>query len=212
VSYARRKPIREAVQKWFEEPVFFGFDFIPQLRECIENNKPFIFVDHAYFNRGYGNANFRVIRSDIHQRKAKAVDRPRFPVEMKPWKQGSKILVFPPSDTIKATYGAHSWTVDTVAGLADRPVIVKHKLDPKPLTEYLKDAYAVIGYGSVASVESVLAGVPAVAGPRCPCTSMGYHFNELPDREAWVNTLTWSQFHISEIESGLCREVINGLG
>ena len=221
MTFDRRKVIRDEIQKWFDEPVFFGYDFIPQLKECVEKGIPFIYGDHAYFNRGYPAGNFRIIRNDVHQRTPKKLGpRPGFRYPGPRQDKGSHILVFPPSKTMQATFNAQAWTDETLAELqkrTDRKLIVKKKDAPEPLSHYLKDAHAVVGYGSVASVESVLQGVPSIAGPRCPTTMLGQSLDDiespsLGDTEEWFNTLCWSQFHISEIKSGFCKEVMNGLG
>lgn len=217
MTFDRRTPIRLEVQKWFEEPVFFGFDYIPELQEAIRNG-PFVFVDHAYFARGYKRGNFRVIRSGIHQTTLKRVSGPKtFTPNFKPWRRGSHILVFPPSLTMQETFGAHKWVEETVAEIrkhTDRKIIVKHKHTVEPLEHYLRDAHCVVGYGTVASVEAAMHGVGVVSGPHCPATPISTPIEKIedpiyPDREAWFNSLTHSQFHVSEITSGLCKEALN---
>ncbi len=218
-----REPIRAGVQLFFPEPVIFGFDDIPALQKHFAEGSPFIFIDHAYFSRGYHAGNFRIIRNDIHQRKLKAVDGPRKKqsAPARDWKaRGSHILVFPPSYTMAKTFDTKAWTAQTIEEIGkytDRKVIVKSK-DDGPLKKFLYDCHAVIGYGTVASVEAAMMGIPVFAGPRCPCTPIGSQpLSEIesparPNRDAWFNTLTWSQFHLDEIKSGLVKEVLNGLG
>jgi hypothetical protein len=197
-----------------------GFDYVPELKACVENKTPFIYADHAYFNRGYDVGNFRVIVSDIHQTKLKLFYfNPRFRVEGREWKKGDNILVFPPSVTIAQTFeDARTWvqqTVDAIRKHTDRPIIIKKKQDGE-LKNYLANAHAVVGYATVASVEAALQGVPVFCGPHCPATPIG--LSDLsrieepitPDRRVWVSTLTYSQFHTSEIENGFCRETLLG--
>jgi hypothetical protein len=219
VTHDRRTGIRQEVQKWFDDPVFFGFDFIPELRSA--QDKPYIFIDHAYFDRGYRAGNFRVIRSNVHQVSLKTgrTDRPKtYTPRFDPKRKGKTILVFPPSETMQQTFDAQNWTDETVAEIrkySDRPIIIKRKHTELPLEHYLRSAHCVVGFGTVAVVKALMAGIPAVAGPRCPATPVACPMEkiespEIGDREAWFNSLTWSQFHISEIQNGLCREVMNG--
>lgn len=219
MGFALRQQVLAVVKQQFPDlPCFFGFDYIPELQEAIRNG-PFIFVDHAYFGRGYINQNFRVILSDIHQRKLIEKDRAKtFVYEGRDWRKGSDILIFPPSLTIAQTFGADGWVEETKAELrkhTDRRLVVKHKYTPEPLKFYLKTAHAVVGYGTVASVEAALYGVPVFSGPRCPVTPIGQSLDRIedpayPDREPWFRGLTHSQFHITEIQSGLCRETVLG--
>lgn len=214
MTFDRRKVVRDAAQKHFTERVFFGFDFLEELKQHIRDKKPFVFLDHAYFDRGYEAGNFRCIRNGIHQRELK--DRPsRRVAKPAKWREGSHILIFPPSKTIAQTFDAQSWVDETVRELlkhTDREIFIKGKQDG-PLERFLDDCHAVVGYGTVASVEAVLAGVPAFCGPNCPATAVGLpdlsqiESPRYPDREAWINTLAWSQVSRDEIDSGFIKEI-----
>lgn len=226
MTFDRRESILAVVKREFPEfPCFFGFDFIPELKRHVEDGIPFVFVDHAYFKRGYENGgatgNFRVIKSDIHQTKAKNVDYPRMEVPMREWRKGDHILVFPPSLTIAKTFDAKGWVEETISTLrkhTDRKIVVKLKHARHPLSHYLQNCHAVVGYGTVASVEAALLGVPVFSGPHCPATPVGLtdlsriEDPAYPDRNRWLASLTYSQFHLDEIRSGYCREILNGLG
>lgn len=220
MTFDRRQKVLAVVKKAFPEfPCFFGFDYIPELKACIQSKTPFIFTDHAYFGRGYENGNFRVILNGIHQTKLKKYQTPRFKMKIPPLRSGREILVFPPSVTISQTFDTGTWVHDTVEELkkhTDRKIIVKKKNDGD-LFEYLKTAHATIGYATVASVESAMCGVPALTNsPNDPCSPIGFrdfhwiHGFAQVDITPWVATLTYSQFHISEIANGFCREVLLG--
>jgi len=203
-------------------PVYYGFDYLQQMLKKREKGEPFVFMDHAYFDRGYDKANFRVLYNQIHQTGI-VHDLPidRKPAE-KPWKQGSKIFVIPVAPNCATWHGADSWTSRTVAAIrkfTDREVIVKPKNGP-PLSTMLDKAWAVVSHSSVAAVEAAQNGVP-VFGPE---TSPGYAVGlsdlskiespAFPDRDDWLKTLSYSQFHLSEIRSGKAwrtLEQLNGL-
>jgi hypothetical protein len=106
-------------------------------------------------------------------------------------------------------------TLDELVRHTDRKIIIKQK-QMGPLKDYLKDCHAVVGYGTVATVEAAIAGIPVFSGPFCPATPIGCKdFSKIeepicPDREEWFNSLTWSQFSLKEIKDGLCRETLFG--
>ena len=221
MTFDRRMAVLAVLKEAFPDyPAFMGYDYIPQLKTAIASGKPFIYADHAYFGRGYIAGNFRVILSDIHQRKLVERDTAKtFVYEGREWRKGSDILIFPPSDTMTKTFGAESWVEHTKAAIrrhSDRRIVVKFKFASEPLKHYLQNAHAVIGYGTVASVEAALYGVPVFAGPKCPATPVAAtDLSQIetpltPDREPWFRGLTWSQFSLDEIRSGLCREIVLG--
>lgn len=226
MTFDRRSAILAVIKEQFPEyPCFFGYDFIPALKGQIESGKPFIYADHAYFGRGYPNGtiegNFRVVMSDVHLRRIIPRDKPKtFEYAPKDWRKGEYILVFPPSETMTKTFDVHpQWaqlTMKTIKKYTGRQVFLKPKHARYPLTHYLEGAHAVIGYGTVACVEAAMFGVPVFAGPKCPATPIAeadltkIESPAYPDREAWFKSLTHSQFHLSEIRSGLCRETLLG--
>lgn len=223
MTFDRRQKVATVLKKAFPDyPCFVGYDYLPQLKAVIASGAPFIYADHAYMDRGYERENFRVILSGVHQTHLKPFAKPKgYQMKAEGWRKGSHILVFPPSKTMAQTFDAQSWADETCRELlkhTDRKVIVKLKNAPQPLQHYLKNCHAVVGYGTVASVEAVLAGVPAFCGRNCPATPVGLQdLSQIespvyPDREPWFNSLTWSQFKLSEIASGLCRETLLGAG
>jgi hypothetical protein len=221
VSFDRRQQVLRIVRKAFPDyPCFMGFDFIPAIKQQL--GKPFIYVDHAYIDRGYDRENFRVILSDVHQLKLLGREKPKgYQMKARRWKRGEHIVLFPPSHTMGRLFDAQSWAEETSRELmrhTDRKIRVKVKDSLEPLHEYLHNCHAAVGYGTVASVEAALAGIPLFCGPHCPGTPIGLaDFSQIespiyPDREPWFSSLTWSQFTLKEIEAGLCREVVLGAG
>ena len=223
MTWERRHIVLAVLEKAFPDyPCFMGYDYLPRLKATIASGAPFIYADHAYMDRGYHRGNFRVVLSGVHQKTIKPADKPKgYQMRAQEWKKGSHILVFPPSKTMAQTFDAEAWTGEVCGELAkhtDRKVKVKHKNAPEPLEHYLKDCHAVVGYGTVASVEAALFGIPAFCGANCPATPIGLQdLSQIespiyPDREPWFTSMTWSQFHLSEIQSGLCREIVLGAG
>jgi hypothetical protein len=206
-------------QEHFPIPLYWGFES-PAIYEA---EPPFIYLDHAYFDRGYDKMNFRVILNGIHQTAVRH-DLPddrmlRFCPLPRPWKQGSKVIVIPVQPNPARLYGEEDWTdrtVETLKKHTDREIIVKDKASG-PLAPLLHDAWAVVSHSSVAAVEAAYLGVPVFG----PATSPAYYVGEeelseiespaTPQRDAWLRTLSYSQFHLSEIRSGLAWEVIEAM-
>lgn len=205
-------------------PVYFGFDYLSDLLKLRERKEPFVFMDHAYFERGYERQNFRVLLSSVHQTDV----IPHLPSDrvppMEPWreKRGSKVYVIPVAPNLATWHDSHHWTTDTVAELrkhTDREIVVKPK-NGTPLRDLLSSAWAVVSHSSVAGVEAAQHGVPVFGPSSSPAFYVGNQFLdkiETPSfshRDEWLKTLSYSQFSLSEIRSGKAWAVlrqINGL-
>jgi hypothetical protein len=181
------------------------------IRECNRTKRDYWFIDHAYFNRGYETGNFRVIKNGIH--KTVVSGKPRFHVACTPWKQGgTKTVIIPPSAMIIYTFDAQGWLDEQLAALAGKEVIVKRKEDG-PLAHVLKDANSLYSFASVAEVEASRAGIPVFVSEQSPCwpiTGTDNNKMHIPDRKAWLGSLTNAQFHISEMASGVAWRILNG--
>ena len=173
--------------------------------------KDYLYVDHAYFHRGWGNRNFRLIRRNQHL--THVLDRPddrlkKFGVEIQPWrKDGRTVLVIPNSWAQMERFGEKEWlaqTLERLKRLTDRTVIVKRKKDG-PFQEYLRDAWAVVTWGSVAGMEAALAGVPVFSTDRCPSWPVNagpleqIESPEYPERHAWACSLAYASWNLGEL-------------
>jgi len=207
--------------------LFVGFDCLSDERmmECWRKGLRFLHVDHAYFRRGYEGNNMRVSVDHFHTTKLLNVpaDRlKRFGVSPQPWKKGREVIVLAPSQKVCKVLGVSGhWAKETARLLmshTDRPVRVKEK-GPGLLGE-LKDCHAVVGLSSVAEVEAAVYGVPVFASEHSPASTIAERdFTKIetpiyPDREMWLRTLTYSQWHKSEMADGTTRRhlerVLNG--
>ena len=193
-------------------PVYYGFDYLDQLLELRRKKEPFVFMDHAYFNRGYDKGNFRILISQVHQTDIIShLPRDRLPNE-KNWQEtrGSKVYVIPVAPNLATWHDAHHWTTDTVSELrkhTDREIVVKPK-NAIPLRDLLHTAWAVVSHSSVAGVEAAQNGVPVFGPSTSPAFYVGNQFLDkietpsFSNREEWLKTLSYSQFSIPEIQSG----------
>ena len=215
-----KKDLREIAQAAFPFITFWGFESEDIFRW---KGRHFVYCDHAYFERGYEKLNFRVLVDEPHQSKLRT-DLPddrmrRFCPFPRPWVQGSKVVVIPAQPMMELYHDASAWTneaVETLKRHTDREIVVKEK-GQGDFQEVLKDAWAVVSHSSVAAVEAAYSGVP-VFGPR---TSPAFWVGEedltkieepaTPDREHWLRTLSYSQFHLDEIKNGMAWRTVKEL-
>ena len=199
--------------------LFMGFDAQDQIRKCLEGGFPFIHIDHAYFKRGYEHGNFRVIVNRFHQNQLLDVpgDRLRkFDVKTEPWKKGREVIVLEPSTMIcRMLQKPPHWAQETEAKIksfTDRPIRIKRK-GPGLIGE-LRNCHAVVSLASVAEVEAAKYGIPVFAAEHSPAAPIAEHdFSRIetpvyPDREQWLRTLSYSQFHVSEMSDGTTKRVL----
>jgi len=123
------------------------------------------------------------------------------------------------------------WTRDLIGVIrdfSDRPITYRPKPSWKyavpvegarfdhgsktPVSSVLGDAWCTVTYGSIASVDSILAGVPcivlgnAVAAPLCSDSIADIEhplWADLPTRKQWLANLAYCQWRPQEIASGL---------
>ena len=183
------------------------------IRGFCSDLKDYIYVDHAYFQRGGEFRNVRITRGWVHQ--VDVIDwhddrLSTFGVKIEPWRNtGSYVLVIPPSGHQCTTFGVHDWldeTVSRIYGSTNRSVVVKEdkKSAFRPM---LMNAWAVVTWSSVAGVEAALAGVPVFPTDLCPSWAVRSGSIEdidnpiYPERYKWANGLAHSTWKQSELES-----------
>ena len=115
-------------------------------RWCRENNKPFLFIDHAYLKRGYNvdfdNQWMRITQSGFVWNKMeerspsrwKTYFRNDYPLH--PWQgnRGKNILILPPSSATRFLFpDCDDWMLKTMAKIRSKlgkhPIIVREKPD-----------------------------------------------------------------------------------
>ena len=207
--------------------VSWGFDddSIGRLTSCKRESRQFVFLDHAYFRRGYDNGNARVCVNGVHQNQLLNVpdDRKRvWGVEGLPWRKGREVLVIVPSERVCRFLGvSSSWAKEAAQKLTQytsRPIRMKAK--GSGLIGELKDCHAIVSLASVADVEAVKYGIPAFTSewsPAAPVAQRDFKNIEspiYPDREMWLRTLAYSTWNISELADGTTtrhlQRVLNG--
>jgi hypothetical protein len=110
-------------------------------------------------------------------------------------------------------------TLQTLRKFTDRPIKVRHK--PRgggtsgpaaaliPFAEEARNAHAVVTTLSMAAVEAACLGIPVFCheqGPARPIALTDLSLIESPikpDRNAWLNTLSYFQFTEKELSQGI---------
>ena len=205
-------------------PVFWGFEDqeLAKISRCWGEKRPFIFMDHAYFKRGYEHGNVRVCVSHFHQTKLLDVPDDRSLLAKKrlqPWqKDGRHVVIIDPSERICRLLGvksARDWVREKeheVRKYTSRPILVKRK--GGSILDAIRGAHAVVSLSSVAEVESVVHGVPVFVTKDSPAFPVGLtDLSKLdspiyPDREMWLRTLSYSQFHLDELANGTAKRIL----
>ena len=89
------------------------------------------------------------------------------------------------------------------------PVIDTSKIDDTDFKDTLKDAWAVVNHSSNPAMEAVIHGIPVFVSEASLCYEVGNHSYEqinnpkMPDRTAWANKLSYTEWFHDEIEYGL---------
>lgn len=199
------------------------------IKEAQKRRQPFIFIDMPYWHRWMPgmdpkDSHWRIIVNDLHVNKLEDRDQSRCTgIELKPWKKdGDYVLVCPSSFSLNQFYGKPKWlseVIDQLKSITDRPIKVREKprsgttsgpaVAKISLEDDLKNAYCTVTLASIVGVESLIQGVPAISNIVSPIGMMGNTtLNSIdsmifPERQQWLNTLSYNQWSISEIEQGL---------
>jgi len=96
------------------------------------------------------------------------------------------------------------------------PVIDTSKIDDTDFKDTLKDAWAVVNHSSNPAMEAVINGIPVFVSEASLCYEVGNSSLEtinnpvMPDRTAWANKLSYTEWFPNEIEKGLPWKRIRG--
>jgi hypothetical protein len=198
------------------------------INECFEQGRTLYYLDLGYIGRsnhqnGKFDGLYRVTRNAYQCNGFGSYPSDRFTelgVELKPWKRkGKHIVVCPMSYNFSIHRGLDhkKWLKDTVAEIAkftDKEIIIKPKSSDMTLDEALLDAHIIIGYDTNAMVDAVIAGVPAInLGPSAVSPVALQDLSRIespiyPDRRQWAYNLTYNQWSLDEMRSGLCWQML----
>ena len=221
--------------QYLTDPVIIrGLTFRTAIKEMIEQGRLYYYVDNGYFGNDFHKQWFRIIRNHVHDVRS-IISRPgdrlaRTQYRTAPRSTGRNILLAPPSAKSFTIWNIdqQQWIQDTVAEIqryTDRPVVIREKrsreerMTVDTMQEALaQDVHCLVTYNSVAAVEAVMHGKPAIClGPNAAAVVCSTAIQDIenpifPDddlRDAWLRHLSYSQFTFTEMSDGTAWSILN---
>ena len=187
---------------------------------CREERLPYWYMDSAFIHPvsrepRYYRLTANGLAPDLSQ--DRTMDRAwQLGVRLKPWRQtGKHVVLLAQGPSFGKPWGldARGWLTKVrhiLKRVTDRPVRIREKIarESKPLSEDLRDAWAVVTHSSTAAVEAAIAGIPVFCAPTCPAAVVGsldvWQIEDppMPDREPWIAGLAWCQWTLDEYRRG----------
>lgn len=131
--------------------------------------------------------------------------------------------------TVSSAHAYEEWLGSVVHELERRGYPVRYRPHPevymqnlnvtraqRPLLEELAGARIAVTLNSTAAIDAICAGVPTVIYDRRGSMARAMaskfdHYEEPPNRRAWIQSLARMQWHMSELESGLAWKTMKEL-
>ena len=207
------------------------------INHCWDTGRNFYAIDTGYFGNERSKAKIwhRITKNNLQQ--LEIIERPTDRLSKHSWKYkkfipGNKILICPPSDKVMKIFGqppAEVWTEHVLTELkkyTDRPIEIRMKpiRSERISTDTIEDALAddvhcLITYNSIAAVEALVNGKPAITlGPNAASSLAGNDLSQvenLPvhDKDtmtAFMAHLSYCQFTHQEMLDGTAWRMLNG--
>lgn len=183
------------------------------IRQAFDKDVDWIMVDNGYLGKYK-----RIVKNATAPTSFREGRRFDHGTRLEPWRGGTgkHLLVLPPSPPYMDTFGLRdflNYIAHTSNIYTDRPVVLRAKpakgKKAPPLEEQLRDAYAVVTWGSAVALEASRLGVPTISMGWCPAKHVSYSLNDLetdsflqePDRMGMFDNLTWSSFDKDELKT-----------
>ncbi len=171
----------------------------------------------ADFNRATSGSGFyRWSRNAYQMDKIRDVPDDRWKALRLPvadWQKGGRhILIAAPTRTYARFHRIESWiadTIDTLARVTDRQLVIRDKESKRSLQSDLKGAHCLVTHGSIAAVEAVVLGYPVFVDQSSAASLVGrtslkdIERPTYPDRQPWLNSLSYSQWDENELINGV---------
>lgn len=171
-----------------------------QIRDCIENNRDYYYIDTGYFGNYPSKENIigkklwmRVVKNEMQLSKLRECPTDRWEslvagderLKWRGWKsKGNRILLVMPNPKACLAYGfdIDQWkdsTIQEIKKHTDMEIEVRYKQsrDDRKWVDSIYDAfdrdiYATVTFNSIAALESVLYGIPAFSTVPCAATPL----------------------------------------
>lgn len=180
----------------------------------------YFYGDHAYFER---HKFYRLTKNALfHDGRGKS-DGTRlrqFYRTKTPWrKRGRYVVLCPQSEGFFSRLGMtqQGWIdscKEQIKTYTDRPIVIHHKRDKKPLRLLLKKAWIVVSHSSNSGLEAIMNGIPTITTAHSHVSDMstkGFEFIEKPyypdNRLEWAAVLADNQFTLEEIREGKANDL-----
>lgn len=205
------------------------------LKHCWETKRDFYAIDTGYFGNERSKSKYwhRITKNAL-QNTGPIIERPTDRLgnyKYKKFKPGSKILICPPSEKVMMVFDQpdpETWVKNTVAELkkyTDRPIEIRMKpvradrISTNTIEEALQnDVHCLITYNSIAALEALVNGKPAIAlGPNCATTLCNTSLADIeklnkPSEDrmtALMAHLSYCQFTRQEMMNGYAWNIVN---
>lgn len=206
------------------------------IQHCWKTGRTFYVIDTGYFGNAKHKIYHRITKNNL-QYIGPIIDRPfdrllKTNYRYYPFKPGKKILICPPSEKVMEIFGQPSpeqWTTNIINQLkeyTDRPIEVRLKpsrterITNKTIEQALKDnVHCLITYNSIAAVEALMYGKPAIAlGPNAAQVMCNTKISEVENLKTFkpdemmrfMAHLSYCQFTEEEMSNGFAWRILNG--
>lgn len=206
-----------------------------EMAACRAAGRDFYYIDTGYFGNEKKKTYHRITKNDV-QNFGPVIDRPSDRVDRlnlqltKFRRQGSKILIAPPSQKLLNIYGINleEWLANTQAEIkrhTDREIAVRLKQSRSVRQNsntmemaLADDVFCLVTYSSIAAGEALLCGKPAITlGPNAAAPLCSQSLSEienpriptLDEVAAWCRHLSYCQFTESEMRDGTVWRILN---
>jgi hypothetical protein len=213
--------------------------------KCQDTKRDFYYVDTGYFGNYPSKENpigkklfHRIVKNELQLTRMLDVPSDRWDeisktdsrLQFKGWKtNGSHILLLLPTPKACKFYGFvyEEWvdnTISTLKANTDRKIIIREKPSRKDrkvvssVYDQMDGAFATVSLNSIASIESVLYGIPSFASvPCCGTPLVSTDFSKIetpyyPDERLIhqkCNSLAYNQFTTEEMISGKAWKILH---
>lgn len=205
-----------------------------QMAACRAAERDFYYIDTGYFGNGRKKTFHRITKNNM-QNLDPIIHRPRDRLaatgyRARKFRPGANILLAPPSQKLLAVYDIdlNTWIDETMKRIrlfTDRNIIIREKAgrSTRVTTDTIemaleRDVHCLVTYSSIAAVEAVLLGKPAIVlGPSAAhhvCTKDVKDIEKpyiptLDEVEEWAAHLAYCQFTEFEMRDGTAWKILN---
>lgn len=213
-----------------------GSDSQKALKHCWKTGRTFYAIDTGYFGNFQRKVWHRITKNNLQQLgpiKERPSDRLKKIInyKYKNCTSGRKILICPPSDKVMNLFNQpdpETWTNQTINELkkyTDRPIEIRLKpnrterVTTKTIEAALADdVYCLITYNSIAAIEALMNGKPAIAlGPNAAQSICNTKISDIEnlrfpckdEMTAFMCHLSYCQFNKEEMINGTAWRILN---